>query len=561
MPEPDRLEKIFTTAWDYLMTDRPEYATVVGYPGQNGRWSDVSLASFDRRRGEAEAFAELARSVDREALSEADRVNFDLFLRQAEESVEGNRFRDELLAVGPMQGPQSDLPQIMGLMPAFTAEDLGNVVARLETIGAVIEQTTELLREGLTTGITQPRITLEGVPAQIEAQLVDDAGSSPLLAAFANASGDIAAADVARLRADAARAIADKVVPAYRAFAAFFSEEYLPGARESIALGDLPDGEEWYAFRVRHFTTTDLTPKEIHEIGLNEVARIRGQMDAIMAETGFSGSFDEFFEFLRTDPRFFFERAEDLLAAYRDICKRADPELVKMFGTLPRTPYGVEPVPAYIEQRSTTAYYMPGSLEAGRPGTFYANTYDLKSRPKWEMEALTLHEAVPGHHLQLALAYEQGDVPAFRKFINYTAYVEGWGLYSEALGPEMGFYTDPYARFGQLTYEIWRAIRLVVDTGMHALEWTREQAIEFFRQNAGKADHDIVVEVDRYISWPGQALAYKIGELKLKELRARATERLGDRFDVRAFHDEVLGSGSLPLDVLEARIDAWIARS
>jgi len=288
------------------------------------------------------------------------------------------------------------------------------------------------------------------------------------------------------------------------------------------------------------------------------VKRIRAQMDEVIASTRFEGTFGDFVDFLRTDARFFFERPEDLLVAYRDICKRADPVLPRLFGTLPRLPYGVVPVPAYAEKSQTTAYYEPGSPAAGRPGNFFANTYDLKARPKWEMEALSLHEAVPGHHLQIALAQEMPDMPEFRKNSFYTAYVEGWGLYAESLGNEMGFYQDPYSRFGQLTYEMWRAIRLVVDTGMHALGWTREQAIGFFVENAGKAEHDIVVEIDRYIVWPGQALAYKIGELKIQELRRRARERLGDRFDIRAFHDQVLGAGAVPLDVLEARIEAWI---
>jgi uncharacterized protein (DUF885 family) len=306
-------------------------------------------------------------------------------------------------------------------------------------------------------------------------------------------------------------------------------------------------------------TTTDLTPKEIHEIGLREVERIRGEMEAVIEESGFEGTFQEFLEFLRTDERFFFDTAEELLTTYRDIAKRVDPKLVEQFGTLPRLPYGVTPVPDYAAESQTTAYYQPGSLEAGRPGYFNANTYDLKSRPSWEMEALTLHEAVPGHHLQISLAQELEDVPEFRKQMGTTAFVEGWALYAESLGEEMGFYQDPYSKFGQLTYEMWRAIRLVVDTGIHSLGWSRERAIEMFERNTGKARHDIEVEVDRYIVWPGQALAYKIGELKIKELRAFAEEELGERFDVRELHDRILENGAVPLDVLETHIRDWVA--
>ena len=336
-------------------------------------------------------------------------------------------------------------------------------------------------------------------------------------------------------------------------------DDYLPRTRETVALRDVPDGAAWYAFLARQSTTTALTPEEIHHIGLGEVKRIRGLMDEVIAGSGFDGGFQAFVAFLRTDDRFFFTRAEDLLAAYRDITKRADPELVRLFGTLPRLPYGVKPVPAYAEKSQTTAYYEPGSPAAGRPGYFFANTYDLPSRPIWEMEALALHEAVPGHHLQIALAQEMEDVPEFRRHGRFTAFVEGWGLYAESLGGEMGFYADPYALFGRLSYEMWRAIRLVVDTGMHWLGWSRQQAIDYFKDNSGKAEHDIIVEVDRYIVWPGQALAYKIGEMKIKELRARAARAQGPGFDLRAFHDVVLGAGALPLDVLEERVAAWTA--
>jgi uncharacterized protein (DUF885 family) len=289
------------------------------------------------------------------------------------------------------------------------------------------------------------------------------------------------------------------------------------------------------------------------------VKRIYGEMERIKAATGFTGPMKDFFVYLQTDAKFFFTDKDELISAYRDIAKRADPQLMKLFKTLPRTPYGVLPVPGYAEKSQTTAYYYPGAAETGRPGYFFANTYALDTRPKWEMEPLTLHEAVPGHHLQISLSQEMGELPAFRRFGGYTAFVEGWGLYAESLGEEMGFYTDPYAKFGQLTYEMWRAIRLVVDTGMHALGWTREQAIDYFKQHAGKTEHDIIVEVDRYIVWPGQALAYKLGELKIKELRAFAAKELGTKFDVRLFHDEVLKSGAVPLALLDEQIRTWVA--
>jgi len=407
-------------------------------------------------------------------------------------------------------------------------------------------------------GITPPAITLRDVPQQIRNQLVDEPDQSPMLGAFKQFPASVDSLQQASLKKQAEAAFSERIAPAFERLLVFMETEYIPAARQSIAMRDLPNGEAWYAYNVKQRTTTDLTPEQIHEIGLSEVKRIRAEMEVIKTSSGFEGSFGEFLEFLRTDSQFYHLTKEDLLREYRDIAKRADPELMKLFGTLPRTPYGVVPVPSYAEKSQTTAYYQRGSVKAGRPGNFYANTYALNTRPRWEMEALTLHEAVPGHHLQIALQDELEDVPWFRRVARYTAFSEGWGLYSESLGVEMGFYKDPYSKFGQLTYEMWRAIRLVVDTGMHQMGWTRQQAIDYFMKNAGKQEHDVIVEIDRYIVWPGQALAYKIGELKIKELRAYATDELGDAFDIREFHDNVLGNGAVPLSVLDANIRAWV---
>jgi uncharacterized protein (DUF885 family) len=355
------------------------------------------------------------------------------------------------------------------------------------------------------------------------------------------------------------KTLRERVLPALRKFHAFVKDTYVPGARRTLGMSELPDGEAWYAYSVAGSTTTSLTPREIHEIGLREVARIGDEMEALKKKAGFEGCLAEFGKFLREDPRFFYTSPEDLLAGYRDICKRADAELPRLFGKLPRMPYGVKAVPEYAALSKPTAYYEGGSIEAGRPGYFVANTSKLDARPKWEMEALALHEAVPGHHLQIALAQERGEKHELLRERFYTAYTEGWGLYAESLGTEMGLYKDPYSDFGRLTYEMWRAVRLVVDTGLHALGWTREQAIDYFRTHTAKTDHDIAVEVDRYLVWPGQALAYKIGQLKILELRRRAEKELGRNFDIRKFHDMILAEGALPLDVLEERVDEWIA--
>jgi uncharacterized protein (DUF885 family) len=557
--ESERLQKLFDLIWEFAIQSSPEMATYLGYPGLNDRWSDSSFESIAWGEQLAPKMLAALKSVDRSKLTERERLNYDLALRRMERGLEGSRFPGEYLAINQMGGVQQGVPQMLAIMPTGNVKDYENIIARLRGVPKVVDQSIALLEKGLEKGVTPPRITLRDLPAQVKNLLVDDPMTSPMLKAFTQFPEAVPAAERERLKREAVQAFNEQVAPAYRKLHDFLEKTYLPGTRESIAMSALPDGQAWYAHNVEGTTTTDLTPKQIHEIGLSEVKRIRGEMDKVIASTNFKGSFEEFLTFLRTDPQFFYDTPEALLAGYRDISKRVDPELVKLFGKLPRLPYGVIPVPAYAEKSQTTAYYEPGSLKAGRPGYFNANTYDLKSRPKWEMEALTLHEAVPGHHLQLALNQELEDVPEWRKYDDYTAFVEGWGLYAESLGPELGMYKDPYSKFGQLTYEMWRAVRLVVDTGMHSMGWSRQQAIDFFKANAGKAEHDIVVEVDRYIVWPGQALAYKIGELKIKELRAYAQKELGDKFDVRAFHDQVLGRGSLPLDVLEANIREWVA--
>jgi uncharacterized protein (DUF885 family) len=553
-----RLQRFYELSYDLMMLEYPGFATALGDPRGQDRLTDLSQDGVHRRRRASKNGLALLESIDRSALPEAERVNYDLLRDTVQRQVDGLRFPQELLQMTQMSGPQQDLSRLLAVMPNASAAQLQNQIARMEALPAYIDQSIVLLRNGLEAGVTPPKITLRDVPQQIRNQLVDDAAQSPLLAGFAEMPATVDPLQAEALRQQAAEAYRKHVVPAYERLLEFTETEYLPGARESIAARDLPDGEAWYAHNVAVRTTTDFTPQQIHDIGLAEVSRIRGEMEAVIQSTGFEGSFEDFLTFLRTDPRFYHSSAEDLMREYRDIAKRADPELTRLFGVLPRTPYGVIEVPDYAAPSQTTAYYQRGSLKAGRPGYFFANTYALDTRPRWEMEALTLHEAVPGHHLQIAIQQELEDLPWFRQNPSYTAFIEGWGLYSESLGEEMGFYKDPYSKFGQLTYEMWRAIRLVVDTGMHYLGWSRQQAIDFFKENAGKSEHDIIVEIDRYIVWPGQALAYKIGELKIKELRAWATEALGDNFDIRAFHDEVLGKGAVPLSVLEANIRAWV---
>jgi uncharacterized protein (DUF885 family) len=556
----EQLHELLDAEWEWQLSQEPTFSTRIGERRYNDRWADLSLDAIARRRLHSEEVLAKARSLDRTQLSSADQLNYDLFSLDARLAVEGNRFHAEYLPISPRQGVHQEVAELIHLTPLSTVKDYEDLIKRLTAFPKLVEQTMVLMRKGLETGITPPKVILRQVGQQMSNQIFSDPTRSPVYQqAFAHFPPSIDQASQARLQEEGKRAIQEAVIPAIRNLRSFVLKEYEPKARSSIALSALPEGPAWYAHRIKVMTTTDLSAEEIHQLGLSEVKRIRAEMEGAMRQVHFQRGLSAFFEFLRTDPRFFFKDRDQLLIAYRDIAKRIDPELPRLFRTLPRMPYGVIPVPSYSEKTQTTAYYQPGSLDAGRAGYFYANTYDLKSRPKWEMEALTLHEAMPGHHLQIALAQELSDVPKFRRFGGYTAFVEGWGLYSESLGAQMGFYKDPYSKFGQLTYEMWRAIRLVVDTGMHAKGWTREQAIAFFQQNTGKALHDIEVEIDRYIAWPAQALAYKLGELKIKELRSAASRQLGDQFDLREFHDQLLGAGPLPLSLLEGRVQQWVA--
>lgn len=555
----ERYNELVGMLYEYTMLNYPEFATYLGDPRGQDRWTDNSIEANQERQRQARAVLDALQSIDRSNLGDSEQVNFDLLLDRQKLDVEGQQFPNDVMPINQMGGVQQDIAQLLAIVQPKKAEDYTNMIARMRATPQLVDQSIAWMRKGMEEGITPPAITLRDVPQQIENQLVDEPGKSPMLKAFQNFPASVDPLQQQALRSQAELAFSENVAPAYEKLLAFMQDEYLPAARESIAMTELPNGKAWYAYNVKQRTTTDLTPEQIHQIGLDEVKRIHEEMLVVIEESGFEGSFEEFLVFLRTDPQFYHTTKEGLLVEYRDIAKRIDPALMQLFGKLPRTPYGILPVPAYAEKSQTTAYYQRGSVDAGRAGYFYANTYALDTRPRWEMEALTLHEAAPGHHLQLALQDELTDVPWFRRIGGYTAFTEGWGLYAESLGAELGMYEDPYSKFGQLTYEMWRAIRLVVDTGMHSLGWSRQQAIDYFMKNAGKQEHDVVVEIDRYIVWPGQALAYKIGELKFKELRAFAESELADNFDIRAFHDEVLSRGAVPLSVLDFNTRAWVA--
>lgn len=558
LDDSQRLAELFDLQWEYELAEYPTTATYIGVAGYNDRWTDRSLDAIERRKAALARPVAVLDDIDRAQLSPAEQLDYDLFARTSRRELEGARFPAEYLPIDQFDGAHLALPQVFAVAPTSTRQDYEDMIARLEAVPEVVDEWLVLMRLGLDAGITQPAVVLRDVPQQVVDLMISDLGQNPFYAPFLAMPETINPDVAASLRQRAQTALTEMVIPAYGRLRDFLTETYLPGARNDIAFGSLPDGEAWYRYLVEGYTTTQLTPREIHELGLAEVARIRAEMSRTIDMAGFGDDFEGFVEFLRTDDRFYHETAEDLLIGYRDIAKRIDPALMRLFGKLPRMTYGVEPTPDYNAPSDATARYLSGSTEAGRAGTFFANTYNLRSRPIWEMEALTLHEAVPGHHLQLALQQEIEGLPEFRRYGGYTVFIEGWGLYAESLGEELGLYRDPYSKFGQLTYEIWRAIRLVVDTGMHSMGWTRDEAIAYFMENTSKPEHDVTVEIDRYIVMPGQALAYKLGELKFKELRAAAREALGDAFDIRAFHDVLLAEGALPLDVLDARMREWL---
>jgi len=553
----ERLHALFEREWQRDLAENPLLATYRGDTRYDDRWPDLSPAARrSREAGDARVLEELA-ALPRGQLEAPDRLNYDLFRLEYEDRVAAAPFKLHDYQVTARGGPQT-LNEIAETMPFASVADYENWLKRLDTLPAFLEQYADLLRTAAAERRTQPRVIMERVLPQLDMQLVERAEDSPFYKRFLEFPKAVPVADRERLAARARAVIAQSVVPAYRRFTQAFRDEYLPACRDTVGIWDVPQGRALYANRVAHHTTTSMTPEQIHEIGLAEVARNRAEMLAIMKEVNFEGSLGEFFEYLRTDPKFYYSDPDELFRAYVYTAKMIEPELPRQFGRLYRTPFGLRAIPATSAPNTTTAYYSGPSVDGTRPGYYYVNLYRPEVRPKYEIEVLTVHEAVPGHHLQIALAQEQSALPRFRRFGGFTAYVEGWALYSERLGYDLGLYRDPYSRFGQLTYDQWRSVRLVVDTGIHHMGWTRQQAIDYFLDNAAKTEADVVNEIDRYIAWPGQALAYKIGQLKILELRDRARSRLGDRFDIRAFHDAVLATGAVPLAVLERTVDDWI---
>jgi uncharacterized protein (DUF885 family) len=554
----EQLHALFDEEWNFRLAEDPLFATAAGYHQYDDRLPQVTIMDETRR---AQFYRELLgklEKIERAQLRHDDQINFDIFKMQLQGNLDDFEYKTYLIPFTVDAGFHIGFARLPNQMPFAVARDYENYIKRLQAFPEYVAQHIDLLKEGLKIGMTMPQVVLQGFDVTMVTHVVDDPAQSVFYAPLAKFPATIPVDEQNRLIVAGVEAIRESIVPAYRRLLEFMTNEYIPNARTSIGASELPNGRDYYAQRIRHFTTLDMSVDEVHQLGLSEVQRIRSEMMEIIKQVGFTGDFAAFLKFLRTDPQFYAKTPEELLKEACYIAKRMDAKLPALFKTLPRLPYGVQAVPAHLAPKYTGGRYVGPALGSTEPGYYWVNTYALENRPLYVLESLTLHEAVPGHHLQTALARELEGLPNFRRFLYLSAFGEGWGLYSERLGLEAGFYTNPYSNFGRLTYEMWRACRLVVDTGIHAKGWSREQAMDFMASNTALSLHEVRTETDRYISWPGQALAYKIGELKIRELRRKAEDALGEKFDVREFHDEVLRNGAIPLSVLESEVMAYI---
>jgi uncharacterized protein (DUF885 family) len=567
------LTQLFAAYWQDNLRLRPFLATQLGDPRYNDQFPNALSPAYKAKlRAFNERYLERARRIDAAGLAPADRLSLEVFLNAREVELAGFRFPTELQPVNQFQSLVQTFPQLgsgQSVQPFKTVKDYEDWLRRVRGLPVWTDQAIANMRLGMRRGVVLPRPLVERMIPQLETLSRDKPEDSVFYGPAKQFPETIPAAERERLTGALREAIATRIVPSYQRLLRFAREEYLPHARDSIAMSALPDGRAWYEWQIRQLTTTQLSPERIHELGLEEVARIGAQMDAIIHEVGFQppaggdGSATTvrhaFFESLRADPRFYYTTENELLEGFRAMKSEVAAQIPKLFDIAPRADFEIRPVEAFRAASAAGGSYQRASPDGSRPGIFYANTYDLKSQPKFAMESLFLHEAIPGHHFQVAIQQEQAGLPEFRRYGSYTAYVEGWALYAESLGSELGRYQDPYSRFGALSSEIFRAVRLVVDTGMHAKGWSRQQALDYMLANSAESESQASTEIDRYIAWPAQALCYKLGELKIDELKSRARRALGERFDVRAFHHEILIDGALPLEVLDTKIDRWIA--
>ncbi len=554
-----QLHDLIEEEWQYRLREDPFFATQVGDRRYNDRVPSIAAAAEAQRAAQVEQFLQRLGAIPSAALDASEQINQQILERELSERLAHYRFGAHLMPLSKMIGPHIFLPDLVLLTPFHSEEDYAAYLSRLSALPGYLQELIDGMRAGQQRGLVPPRAALAGTETSLQSLAAPGVEQSVFYQPFLSLPENIPSERRAALRQAGEQVLREQVLPAFQRLLDFLTQEYLPSARASIAISALPGGEAYYAFLTRAFTSLELSPQQVFETGMAEVRRIRQEMESLIRSTGFEGGLQDFLRFLSQDAQFYATRPEDLMGRVALILKRMDGELPRLFATLPRTPYGLRETPPHLAPYSTSAYYFPATGDGTTAGYYYVNTYDLASRPLYEYEALSFHEAVPGHHLQLALQQEMTGAPNFRRCTPGTAFVEGWALYAERLGLEVGFYRDPYSNFGRLVYEMWRACRLVVDPGMHCLGWTRQQAIEFMAENTALSRLNIENEVDRYIAWPGQALAYKIGELKLRELRAQAEAALGARFDLRQFHRVLLEEGAIPLDLVERRLKDWMA--
>ncbi len=558
------LHALFDEHFERTLEMNPTYATSIG----DNRFNDRLANSYSpdyiaASRAMDEEFLERLLAIDRSALEHQDRLSYDLFRANREVALEGYRFPSHLQPVNQFYSLTSSFVQLgsgAGIHPFRTVRDYDDFLGRADDFARNVDQVIANMREGMRSGVVQPRILMERLVPQLTSQVVDDAEASSFFTPVRQMPETFSAADRERLTAAYREKITTTIVPAYQRLKNFIGDEYLAAARETVGLYALPDGEDWYAYLVERYTTTDMTPDEIHQVGLDEVARIQGEMLGVMEQVGFDGSLDDFFDFVNSDDRFFFDNPDDLIQGYRDMTTRVTDLSRELFDIFPKTDFEVRRVEPFRERSAAGGSYRAGTADGSRPGVFYANAFDLRARPSWAMEALFLHEAIPGHHFQIMIQRENDALPRFRRYGGISAYSEGWGLYAESLGKELGMFTDPYQYFGGLNAELWRSIRLVVDTGIHARGWTRQQVLDYMYANSAVAEARAVAEAERFMAIPGQALAYKVGQLEIRSIRNKAEAKLGERFDIKAFHREVLEDGAMPLTMLEAKIERWVEK-
>ncbi len=553
-----KLNQIFDSYWEFRLKSDPTFATYLGDHRYDDKLPDYSETAYLADLDTLKNYLAQSEKINPQDLSETDRVSLLIFQKIIRDGLEGAKFKSYVFPISQQNGPQVDFPQLISYHPFKTQPDYQNYVTRLNAFPKQIDDIIANMQKGLAEGLLPAQVNIEKAVPQIKAQIVAKPEFCELYQPVKNFPANFSKEVKDNLTQQVSDAISNSIVPSFKKLLAFVQTQYLPKCRKEVGIWSLPDGKERYEFYARIHTTTNLTPQEIFDIGKKQLALIQQDMNKIKEEVGFKGTLQQFMQSMRTNPKFFYSSKDSLMNGFRQILIKMDAKLPELFGRLPKAKWDLKEIEAYRADAAPDAYYYSAPEDFSRPGYFYVNTSHLNMRPKYTMEALAYHEAVPGHHLQGSIQQELQDLPKFRKHEWFTAFGEGWALYSEGLPKEVGFYSDPYSDFGRLTFQAWRATRLIVDTGIHYFKWSRQQAIDFFKQNTGLSEHNINSEVDRYIAWPGQALAYKIGQLKIKELRERAEAELGERFDVKAFHDQVLGEGCLPLDVLEEHITRWI---